>query len=141
MLAKTENGFYSLLFFECEYICCEIHNSNLLNLLIWISNRRECTEFFVVEAYGHFKITKKENRQSVYCGGFFICSTCFYLQRHMFEFVFSISLNFDWNMCCKETQNKPFKLVNIWIFWRMNLNYSFSHLWQGKYKVLHRFQS
>ena len=41
MLPKTENGFCSLLSLECEYICCDVHNSNLLNLLnllIWISN-------------------------------------------------------------------------------------------------------
>ena len=44
----------------------------------------------------HFKITKTQNQQSVYCSSFFICSPCFYLQRHMFELVFSsISLNFD----------------------------------------------
>ena len=27
--------------------------------------------FFVVEAYDHFKISNKQNQQSVYCGDFF----------------------------------------------------------------------
>ena len=46
MLPKTENDFYWLLFFDCEYICCDIQKSNLwnfFNLLIWISNCKECT--------------------------------------------------------------------------------------------------
>ena len=54
-----------------------------------------CKELFVVGSYDHFKIFKKQNNQSVYCGAFFIYLPCFYLQRHRFELVFSISLNSD----------------------------------------------
>ena len=54
-----------------------------------------CKEFFVVQAYDHFKISKKKNQQSVYCGGFFLYLPCFYLERHGFELVFSIFLSSD----------------------------------------------
>ena len=54
-----------------------------------------CKEFFVVEAYDQFKISKKQNHQSVYQGGFFMYLPCFYLQRQRFDLVFTISLNSD----------------------------------------------
>ena len=45
MLCKIENGFYWLFFCDSQYISCYTHSSNLLNLLnllIWRSNYREC---------------------------------------------------------------------------------------------------
>ena len=52
-----------------------------------------CKEVFVVEAFDHFKISKKLSKYL--CGGFFRLLPCFYLQGHRFELVFSISLNSD----------------------------------------------
>ena len=88
-----------------------------------------CEEFFVVETFDQFKISKKQNQQSAYCGGFqpltiitkrsildveavldpplaslYTCPV--YVECHRFELVFYISIEIY--VYCKKTQNKPF---------------------------------
>ena len=101
------NTFYSFL---CNYVVAWRYNIVILILLVYyismsvvgafmpelyFKSSYFCKEFFVVEAYDHFMISKKQSHQSVYCGGFFIYFPCFYLQRHIFELILSISLNSD----------------------------------------------
>ena len=101
------NIFYS---FVCNYVVAWRYNILILILLVYyiamsvvdafmpelyFESSYFCKEFFVVQAYDHFKISKKKNQQSVYCGGFFLYLPCFYLERHGFELVFSIFLSSD----------------------------------------------
>ena len=52
---------------------------------LYFKNDYFCEEIFVVEAFDNFKISKKQNQQNVYCGGFFI-----QLLRHRFELDFRV---------------------------------------------------
>ena len=82
---------YFLKMFMVKYFMCLWYNVLILILLLYYLSMSVADAFmlklcfekiyfweelFVVEAFDQFKISKKQNQNSVYCGGYFMCLSC-----------------------------------------------------------------
>ena len=93
---------YFLKMFMVKYFMCLWYNVLILILLLYYLSMSVADAFmlklcfkkiyfweelFVVEAFDQFKISKKQNQNSVYCGAT-LCACPVYVKRHRFELVF-----------------------------------------------------